>query len=1189
MTEKLAVFISYKREDQAFAEELWQTLIDWGYDPWLDVKNIRSGISRDSSTWIDSIHQGLKRCAVLIGVITPDSLRSQNVRDEWYWARANNRRILLLRLKPFDSEDMPHTFVETDYIDLCEDRASGLERLRDELVRVAHERKAFVTEMTPPAPPAPPEVPDYLLDKPTGRRYVPWRLTLRFLGVIAVPITFLWMMVEPGFDSLLAFLGAVATLLGSFVGEQRADSDLSRTSKLSETQQMRKRIYQYWVQGVMQTALKEVEAVGIGLNMQPEAVVRDSSRNVGDIPLANDSRHVRQVYDALKSFLILGDRGAGKTIMLLQLAESLILSPPPTHKDAIPLVLNLSSWSLNPKPLHEWLEDETWRTYRVRGSRARDWLRNNQLILLLDGLDEVKEEQRAACVQAINTFRQERAHVPLVVCSRIEDYERLGETRLALPGAILLEALSTKQVEYYLSDPGLAHLRRVVARDPVLQEMATTPFLLNTMIYAYRHEPEAALTGFETEAARRDHLFSTYVQRRLADDPSPYKYDDVFQYLEWLATKMQAYVQTVFRPEDIQRDWVADDEAYIWIMRGLRATYTLILTLLYAAVGWRLSEWVGLLSLGIFGAGVGYEIARVQRFRLETAAELRKELKGDRGILIYTLLASAFGLAMLSWLSNFMPAWGAVLLTGGLLGALSVTLFGRGNFDSREMVQFSVMYAGIGAVILGFLWGVVTILRLIWLDVLIRLMVVLAFLQLHQYVFEDGSEHSAPDVAPTTQRVLVAAVLAGLAFSLLGVWLGVGMLPGVAAALTYAGLFNGLTLLHRPVLWLRLRQRKVVPLRLTHFLHAMTERQIMRQMGGGYIFIHRYLLENFAGVDEIYVLFEELKEEKTRVKAQEILERLVDETRQSTLRTIQSIVSWDNLHLHPIHQRLYGIHLLHHNDAELPDNRPGVDVIVREDGLKLPDIAWSEPIPPGEYLVGGDERARNPLPAEMYRLRCSYQVSKYPVTNAQFQVFIDAGYNNPAYWTEAGLKWKGGRRGPDKHGDTNFRLANHPRGNVTWYEAMAYCAWLTEVSREVGVIGSEEVIRLPREKEWEIAARGPEGLLFPYGNDFDSRKCNTDETGIGQTSVVWLFPLGSSWCGAEDMSFNVGEWCLNLYDEPDGGLKPEKSRSNVVRGLRGGSWAYNGNSARAASRFGDYPDSSLGRLGFRLLRLPHSS
>jgi hypothetical protein len=141
-----------------------------------------------------------------------------------------------------------------------------------------------------------------LLDKPAKRKYVPWRLTLRFLGIVVLLISIIWLLAEPGFESLLTFLGAVGSIIASFVGEKTADTDLSRFSKLKDYEQMRKRVYQYWVQGVMQTALKEVESVGIILNMQPEAVIRDTRKNVGDIALPNDSRHVRRVYDMFKAF-----------------------------------------------------------------------------------------------------------------------------------------------------------------------------------------------------------------------------------------------------------------------------------------------------------------------------------------------------------------------------------------------------------------------------------------------------------------------------------------------------------------------------------------------------------------------------------------------------------------------------------------------------------------------------------------------------------------------------------------------------------------------------------------------------------------------------------------------------------------------------------------------------------------------
>ncbi|TVR25455.1 MAG: TIR domain-containing protein [Anaerolineaceae bacterium] len=256
------------------------------------------------------------------------------------------------------------------------------------------------------------------------------------------------------------------------------------------------------------------------------------------------------------------------------------------------------------------------------------------------------------------------------------------------------------------------------------------------------------------------------------------------------------------------------------------------------------------------------------------------------------------------------------------------------------------------------------------------------------------------------------------------------------------------------------------------------------------------------------------------------------------------------------------------------DKRSGVGL--RADGL--PDIAWSAVIPPDDYPIGGDEKAYKPLPAETYKLTYPYQISLYPVTNAQFQPFIDAdgdGYNNPKYWTEAGLKWKGDRRTPDEYGDMVFRLPNHPRVYVRWYEAMAFCAWLTEK------LGFE--VRLPTDKEWEIAARGKAGLFYPYGNDFDATKSNTDETGIRQTSAVGIFADGAAWCGALDMSGNVWEWCINPYDDVDGGMKAENLSSSAPRVLRGGAFNFDLDFARAASRRYYDPLSRGLNFGFRVL------
>jgi predicted NACHT family NTPase len=103
--------------------------------------------------------------------------------------------------------------------------------------------------------------------------------------------------------------------------------------------------------------------------------------------------------------------------------------------------------------LVDWLVDALNEQYGVPRKIGQAWVEADQILPLLDGLDEVRAEARAACVEAINTFRQEHGLLPLVVCSRVVDYEAVG-TRLRLQGALVVQPLTRAQVESYLAQVG---------------------------------------------------------------------------------------------------------------------------------------------------------------------------------------------------------------------------------------------------------------------------------------------------------------------------------------------------------------------------------------------------------------------------------------------------------------------------------------------------------------------------------------------------------------------------------------------------------------------------------------------------------------------------------------------------------------------------------------------------------------
>jgi hypothetical protein len=246
------------------------------------------------------------------------------------------------------------------------------------------------------------------------------------------------------------------------------------------------------------------------------------------------------------------------------------------------------------------------------------------------------------------------------------------------------------------------------------------------------------------------------------------------------------------------------------------------------------------------------------------------------------------------------------------------------------------------------------------------------------------------------------------------------------------------------------------------------------------------------------------------------------------------------------------------------DQRKGVGL----DAAGLPDIDWVE-IPAGEFIYQKDERLSLP----------TYQMSRYPVTNAQFQAFVmaDDGYGNDGWWQDL--------QKPETPHESRWKESNRPVEQVDWYEAMAYCRWLSKKM--------DLDIRLPTEEQWEKAARGTDGWEYPWGEGYKTGYANIDETWkkdgdfyLQETSAVGIYPQGQSPYGLMDMAGNVWEWCLNKYEEP------QITTADVyggVRVVRGGAWGNSTVSCRSSSRYLRRPLDRLNDRGFRLVVLlsPH--
>ncbi len=241
--------------------------------------------------------------------------------------------------------------------------------------------------------------------------------------------------------------------------------------------------------------------------------------------------------------------------------------------------------------------------------------------------------------------------------------------------------------------------------------------------------------------------------------------------------------------------------------------------------------------------------------------------------------------------------------------------------------------------------------------------------------------------------------------------------------------------------------------------------------------------------------------------------------------------------------------------AALGDPRPGLGV--RDDGT--PDIDWVA-IRGGEVKL---EKGAGKVGVEPFHL------ARYLITNAQFQAFVDAedGYRETAWWKAMPPDANKGLKEP------RWPESNRPRETVSWYEAVAFCRWL---SRRLGF-----EVRLPTDYEWQQAATGGDpARVYPWGGEWDERRCNTHESGLKRTTAVGLYPLGASAQGVLDLAGNLWEWCLSKYlKPPDAGV----DESNESRVVRGGSWCYGRDYARADSRDDPHPVDRLDFSGFRVL------
>jgi NACHT domain len=301
--------------------------------------------------------------------------------------------------------------------------------------------------------------------------------------------------------------------------------------------------------------------------------------------------------------VILGGTGAGKTTTLLELALVLVSR---AQKDAnlpVPVLFELGSWKAQSGAIADWLIAQLRYKYDISPAVGKQWLAEQKLLLLLDGLDEVAAHHQDMCIQAINHFvESEFKPKNLVVCSSFEAYKNC-QTRFKLQAAVLLKPLTEIQIQNYLLEARSRELWYSIEKEPELLKLAKAPLFLSMMALAYDDiliESWKRLTSVEDQ---RKYLLTAYIRHqmtgslRLHSRGQELRSEQIRHWLGWLARKME---------QDAIQEFLLDQMSFRWLETSeQQRVYQFGVKLLGGLIWVVLGSFVTLVSSSIWGLIAG--------------------------------------------------------------------------------------------------------------------------------------------------------------------------------------------------------------------------------------------------------------------------------------------------------------------------------------------------------------------------------------------------------------------------------------------------------------------------------------------------------------------------------------------------------------------------------------------------------
>ncbi|MEO0456149.1 MAG: NACHT domain-containing protein [Cyanobacteria bacterium P01_A01_bin.114] len=584
-------------------------------------------------------------------------------------------------------------------------------------------------------------------------------------------------------------------------------------------------------------SLEEIKArqTETNLILLPNRTLRREGQTDNDLDPQESIFDTFDRKDVGRKLLILGAPGSGKTTTLLKLAERLLEEALQTGSQLIPLIFELSTWKNDKQSIHDWLIEQLKLNYNVSPEISKQWLAQEQLLPLLDGLDELGFRQKK-CVEHINNFIQDFNYPHCVVCCRSEEYNR-GQIRLeALKDAVCLQPLSNRQIKEYLRQ--LKHFEiwktiqqytekkdSLTPRKKIDFNILRIPLFLNIFIAIFQpdvsiHDKKKLLSDYthkqldkETRLFERSHFSRNWVWKDIKDEPS---FSETSKYLNWLSKKLSDEHITDFLIEKLQPSWIDSErvvynyESIVRLIGGILFALVGVLCIFLSGeflIGLTLTFILG--SLGFINGGLLNELKEIvlaEKIRLELRQALRVS---SLGFLLGLPICITIGIGMYGK-AGILGGVVMSLLFSGMVGFL-------GGFEGVEIKEKSFSNQGIWNSLKSFILS----------SLCVFFLVSLTFLELSKLLFTLFVK-SDEVILSATEISLLVAIFFGL---LIGLELG------------------GQACLQHFVLRLVLTHTGKMPWNYTRFLNYCVERRLMQRIGGRYRFIHKELLEHFAGME----------------------------------------------------------------------------------------------------------------------------------------------------------------------------------------------------------------------------------------------------------------------------------------------------------------------------------------------------